>query len=157
MDRSTTIRLSPYQQLTFNGIAQGFATDLIRADLAALGLTRALINIGEFTALGGPFTLGLSDPEQGLFATRRLTDQAIATSSPGAMRVAGRPHILHRDPARTPRWSTVSVISPSAAVADAASTAFTLMTRAEIAHSIDRLPTGTSATLLAGNGDLVTL
>ena len=49
------------------------------------------------------------------------------------------------------------MISPSAAVADAASTAFTLMTRTEIARSLGRLPKGTSATLLAENGDLVTL
>lgn len=155
--RGAEIRLAPGQQITLNGIAQGFATDLIRADLAGLGLRHALINIGEFAALGGPFTLGLSDPDQGVFATRRLSGGAIATSSPGAMQLAGGSHILHADPARTPRWSTVSVQATSATVADAASTAFTLMNRDEIARSLRRMPIGTRATLLAKNGDLETL
>ena len=149
-----SIRLGAGQSVTLNGIAQGYATDLIRTRLAKLGLTRALINIGEFSALGGPFRLGLADPVQGMFATRTLTNRAIATSSPGAMRLGDRSHILHPSLARNPLWSTVSVEADSAAIADAASTAFVLMTRREIRHSLGRLPGRVKVTLLAEDGDV---
>lgn len=152
VDKGSTIRLAPGQAVTLNGIAQGYATDVIRAALAELGLTRALVNIGEFAALGGPFRLGLADPAGSVFATRELRNRAIATSSPGAMRLAGAWHILHPQMARDPLWSTVSVEADSAAIADATSTAFTLMTPGEIRASLLRLPQGTRATLLATNG-----
>ncbi|WP_371228134.1 FAD:protein FMN transferase [Roseovarius sp. 2305UL8-3] len=151
------IHLAPGQQITFNGIAQGFATDLIRADLARIGLARALINIGEFAAIGGPFTLGLADPAQGLFATRRITERAIATSSPGAMLLSGASHIQHPRNDRSARWSTVSVEADKAAIADAASTAFAVMTRPEIEQAQERLSPGIRVTLLSHNGDLLTL
>ena len=60
--QSQAIQLAQGQQLTLNGIAQGFATDLIRDHLRRRGFTRALVNLGEFAALGGPFRLGLQDP-----------------------------------------------------------------------------------------------
>ncbi|MFD3190878.1 FAD:protein FMN transferase [Sedimentitalea sp. HM32M-2] len=150
----TGIDLAPGQQITLNGIAQGFATDLIRADLARLGLRRALVNIGEFAAVGGPFTLGLADPKQGLFATRTLTGLAIATSSPGAMTLKGGAHIRHPARNTAPLWSTVSVVARSAAVADAASTAFAVMTRAELRRALARMPRGTQVTLLSEKGDI---
>lgn len=148
------ITLAPGQQITLNGIAQGFATDLIRADLAHLGLTRVLVNIGEFAALGGPFTLGLADPELGLFATRTMTGLAIATSSPGAMTLKGGAHIRHPTRNTDPLWSTVSVVARSAAVADAASTAFAVMSRAELRRALARMPRGTQVTLLSEKGDI---
>jgi thiamine biosynthesis lipoprotein len=149
------VRLASGQALTFNGIAQGFATDLIRADLAALGLGKALINIGEFAALGGPFRLGLVDPDQGLFATRRLENSTIATSSPTAMPLGVQTHILY--PGRTPQWSSVSVQTQTAALAAALSTAFTLMSLDEITAVKRTLPYQMEATLLAANGDLQTV
>lgn len=148
-------RLAPGQALTFNGIAQGFATDLIRADLTSLGLGKALINIGEYAALGGPFILGLADPAQGIYATRRLDNSAIATSSPSAMSLGERSHILY--PNRQPHWSTVSVEAPKAALADALSTAFCLMTVDEIRETRDQLPDRLRITLLKRNGDIQTL
>ncbi|WP_372885435.1 FAD:protein FMN transferase [Shimia sp.] len=153
--RGDAIRLAPGQALTFNGIAQGFATDLIRADLARLGLGKALINIGEFAALGGPFRLGLGDPDHGIFATRRLHDGAIATSSPAAMLLGEQAHILYPD--RAAQWSSVSVETPSAALADALSTAFALMSAEEIRQATGRLRQQVRSTLLAGNGDILTL
>lgn len=147
-----TISLGQDQQLTLNGVAQGFATDLIRADLVRLGLEQVLVNIGEFSAIGGPFTLGIADPARGLFATRVLTNRAIATSSPAAMMLRGQSHIRHPFLNRRPQWSTVSVEADSAAVADAASTAFSVMTRAEIVESLTHLPEGISVTLLPEKG-----
>lgn len=151
------IRLAPGQALTFNGIAQGFATGMVRAALGRLGLERVLVNAGEFAALGGPFRIGLADPEHGVFAARSLTGRAIATSSPGALRLRGAAHILHPALDRRPLWATVSTEAASAALADAASTAFCLMSESEINAALARLPAGTKATLLAQDGSLKTL
>ncbi|MEC3861739.1 FAD:protein FMN transferase [Mesobacterium sp. TK19101] len=138
---ATGIRLAPGQALTFNGIAQGYATDLARACLVRHGLTRALVNIGEFAALGGPFRLGVADPAGAMLAVEPLTNRARATSSPGAMVLnSGTPHILDPKGQRQPLWSTVSVEADSAAVADAASTAFCLMSETEIDGCLSRLP-----------------
>ena len=108
------------QQLTFNGIAQGFATDAVAALLAARGFENALVNIGEHRALGGPWRLGIGDPVHGLLATRTITQGAIATSSPNATPLPSGGHVLHRD--ASARWSTVSVEAETAAMADALST-----------------------------------
>lgn len=120
------VTLGPGQQLTLNGIAQGFATERLAAALRARGFGKALINIGEHQAIGGPFRLGLSDPLLGLFGATRLTDMAVATSSPGALRLGDHGHILSPD-GRAPVWSTVSIEADSATLADALSTAAVFM------------------------------
>lgn len=122
------IELQTGQALTFNGIAQGFATDVMRLLLAQHGATNALINIGEQAAMGGPFTLGLEDPEHGHIGTRDLSDRAIATSSPGALRIGDHSHILSPK-GDQPIWSTVSIEAQSATLADALSTAAVFMDR----------------------------
>ena len=118
------IALAPGQALTLNGIAQGFATDLVTATLKQAGIEQTLVNVGEFRGLGGPWRLGLRDPEHGYFGTRTLGDGAIATSSPRGTLVQGREHILHRE--ATPLWSTVSVEAENATIADGFSTALTM-------------------------------
>lgn len=120
------IRLRVGQKLTLNGIAQGFATDFVRGRLKAAGFDHALIDIGEQAALGGPFTLGLSDPEQGIVSTLALSDRAVASSSPAALRLGDQWHILAPD-GRPPLWSTVSIEAASATLADALSTAAVFM------------------------------
>ncbi|WP_237065621.1 FAD:protein FMN transferase [Loktanella sp. M215] len=148
------ITLASGQTLTFNGIAQGFATDVVTAELAALGFTRALINIGEYRALGGPWHVAIADPAFGVLAQTTLTGQAIATSSPAALMVGGQPHILSRDGA-APHWSTVSITAPTAAMADALSTGFCLMDRMAIRATLSRLP-GVTARLIDTAGNLTT-
>ncbi|HEX9857129.1 MAG TPA: FAD:protein FMN transferase [Paracoccaceae bacterium] len=153
--RDAGIRLGPGQALTFNGIAQGFATDAVRALLATAGFSHALVNIGEFAALGGPFSLGIEDPAAGLLARRRISGTAIATSSPGALSIGGRPHILH--PAgRAARWSTVSVEADSAALADGLSTALVFATAGEARGIRARLPGCGRITVVDAHGDLST-
>ncbi|MFZ7090801.1 FAD:protein FMN transferase [Primorskyibacter sp. 2E233] len=127
------IRLAPGQQMTLNGIAQGFATDLVKADLLARGFDSALINIGEFAAIGGPFRLGLSDPALGMVGHRVLGDGAIATSSPGSMQLGGQFHILGPQE-QSPLWSTVSIEAASATMADALSTAAVFMPVESLRH-----------------------
>lgn len=130
----TGVALGPGQALTLNGIAQGFATDLVADSLAARGFGRALVHIGEHRALGGPWRLALEDPEAGFLGTRTLTGTAIATSSPAALRLGpATGHILDPRGGASPAWSTVSVEAGRATLADALSTAFCLMPRAEIA------------------------
>ncbi|WP_341211493.1 FAD:protein FMN transferase [uncultured Limimaricola sp.] len=129
------VQLGEGQALTLNGIAQGFASDRVAEALAAAGFTRALVNIGEMRALGGPWRIGIEDHAQGLIGQVSLSGGAIATSSPGALFLpGGASHIL--DPLsgglKTPLWSSVSVEADTAALADALSTAICLMPREEI-------------------------
>ncbi|MEP2639495.1 FAD:protein FMN transferase [Roseobacter sp.] len=148
------VALGAGQALTFNGIAQGFATDMVTNMLTTLGFTQALVNIGEFRGIGGPWTLGLDDPIHGRLGTRQLHNGAIATSSPAATQVGGHGHILHAH--ATPQWSSVSVEAPSATVADALSTALVLADRDQIAEIKDRTPTQ-RVILVDFDGNLSTL
>lgn len=121
------VQLGPGQALTFNGIAQGFATDLVAERLSALGLRDVLVNIGEYRAIGGLWRLGIRDPAHGQLGMRTLDGGAIATSSPGAMALGDHAHILHAY--AQPRWSTVSVEAETATLADCLSTALCLAPR----------------------------
>ncbi len=146
----TPPRLDKGQKLTLNGVAQGFATDMVAGALRAAGLSKVLVNIGEFSALGGPFHVGMSDPTHGLFGTATLENSAIAISSPAATMLGTAPHILSAT-GRIPQWNTVSVQAQNAALADAASTAFCLMGHAEIERAIPALDL-TRATMLDSTG-----
>lgn len=151
------VRLGAGQALTFNGIAQGYATDLAAETLRRRGFGKALINIGEHRGLGGPWRLELSDPSFGPLGTRTLSDGAIATSSPGALTLAGgRSHIQDPTGDAPPSWSTISVEAHSAAVADALSTAFCLMDEAEI-QAAARKAGVSRVTLVDAEGRLRTL
>lgn len=150
------VRLGRGQALTFNGIAQGFATDRVREYLAAQGFGPALINIGEYAALGGQFNIGISDPEFGLLGRRHLSDSAIATSSPLATPLAGGSHILGPR-GEMPVWSTVSVEAENATLADALSTAMVFLDRQAIEALMARDKRIRSVTLISPEGDLTTL
>jgi thiamine biosynthesis lipoprotein len=150
------IRLAPGQALTFNGIAQGYATDRVRDLLAEAGFAHALINIGEYAAIGGPFRLGIEDPTAGLLGHRTLSGTAIATSSPGALSLGHQAHIL--DPkGAAPRWSSVSVEADTATLADGLSTGLCFLDRDEIAALIRRRPDIRSVMLVSSEGDLIRL
>ncbi len=124
---SRGFRLINNQQMTLNGIAQGYITDRVVAVLKDHGLTDAFVDIGEQSAIGLPRRLGLEDPVQGQVGTVTLRNTAIATSSPMATPLADHGHILHPEsPSWSPRWSTVSVEATSATLADGLSTALCL-------------------------------
>ena len=139
------IRLSHGQALTFNGVAQGWAADRIAALLRGEGYGDALIDMGEVQALGHrqdgrDWSAAIAAPDGARLGEVSLSNRALATSSPsGTLIGAGRAHIL--GPAgQVPRWSTVSVSAPRAAVADALSTAFCLMDRPAIAAALTAFP-----------------
>lgn len=142
---ATAIRLDPGMALTFNGIAQGWAADRVATLLRAEGFDHVLIDMGEVAAIGArpdgqPWRAAIAGPDGRTVGRAALADRALATSSPmGTLIGANRGHILH--PAGTPpRWSTVSVSAPSAALADALSTAFCLMPRDRIAAALAAFP-----------------
>ncbi|NEX47933.1 FAD:protein FMN transferase [Pseudotabrizicola algicola] len=150
------ITLANGQALTFNGIAQGFATDLVRHHLAGHGFAKALVNIGELAAMGGPFRLGIEDPEAGLLAQWHLRNSALAVSSARATLVGGKPHLLH--PAGLPLlWSTVAVQAQSAALADGLSTALVFLTQDRIAALKQQMPEVSRIALVDPAGNLMTL
>ena len=150
------IRLGPGQALTFNGIAQGFATDRVRDLLAKAGFTHALVNIGEYSAIGGPFRLGVEDPVAGLLGHRTLTGAAMATSSPGALTLGDAAHIL--DPlGSAPRWSSVTVEADTATLADGLSTALCFADTGEISALLRSRSDIRSVMLVSPGGDLITL
>ncbi|MGD1880960.1 MAG: FAD:protein FMN transferase [Paracoccaceae bacterium] len=125
------VRLGKDQALTFNGIAQGFASDLVSAGLRHHGAAKTLVNLGEFRANGGPWRIGIEDPAAGLVGNHTITDSALATSSPDAMALGAGHHILHPN-ART-IWSSVTIEATNATLADGLSTAATMMTQERIA------------------------
>ena len=118
------ITLRPGMALTLNGIAQGYIADRVAALLAGHGLARALIDTGEMVALpdgGWPVQLD----ERG---SLDLRNRALATSAPLGMTFGGdgvTSHILDPRTARpvASAWRSVSISAPSAALADALSTA----------------------------------
>jgi len=135
------VRLDPGQALTLNGIAQGWAADRIAALLRSQGFSDALVDMGELAALGpeSGWPVQIAGPDGAALAETRLTNRALATSSPRGTLVNGQPHILGPE-GQPPLWQTVSVSAPSAAIADALSTAFCLMDRPAIAAALDRFP-----------------
>ncbi|MDJ0629916.1 MAG: FAD:protein FMN transferase [Rhodobacter sp.] len=157
MRRPPQIRLDRGQALTLNGIAQGFATDLVADAFRSLGLTQVLVNIGEFGAIGGPWRIGIADPAHGHLATRRLTNRAIATSSPAATLIGGRPHILDPGGGTLPGWSSVTVEADTATLADGLSTALCLADLPAIRRIAARLPGAHRITLVTNDGDVTTI
>ncbi len=150
------VRLDQGQALTLNGIAQGFATDAVRAVLRRHGFARSLVNIGEFAGDGGPWRLGVADPALGITLDRTITDGAVATSSPGAMRLGAQGHIL--SPAgHAPMWSTVSVEADDATLADAVSTALCMADRAAMVRSRQALPGVRRITAIDADGNIATI
>jgi FAD:protein FMN transferase len=139
-------------QLTMNGIAQGYLTDRARDILATHGLPHALINLGEFRALGprpdgSAWRLAITHPElpwRTLAEVHLPAGAALATSA--AMGTAfddnGRNHHLF-DP-RTGRsvqgWRSVTVQAADATLADGLSTALAVAPSADAARILAQFP-----------------
>lgn len=135
----------PDMALTLNGIAQGFVADRVAALLNAEGLTDIMIDTGELRALGRHPRGGDWSVRVGEGPEVPLRDRALATSAPlgTVFDEAGRiGHILdpHTGLPAGAGWRQISVAAPSAALADACSTAFCLMDREAIDRALARLP-----------------
>lgn len=130
------VRLQHGMALTFNGVAQGFAADTVAEFLYGKGFHNVLVDMGEVMALGDdgaePWRVGIAGPNGAPLGEALLRNRALATSSPrGTLIGADAPHIISPTGSAA-IWNTVSVSAPSAALADALSTAFCLMDRPAI-------------------------
>lgn len=130
------VRLAaPGMAITLNGIAQGYCADVVRLRLQALGIAHALVDAGEWAALGEPahggdWSLGLADPRAAgqLLATVALRGRCVASSADDQCRFSpdGRDHHIF-DPKRgrsPPELAAVTVAAPSCVMADALTKVF---------------------------------
>ncbi len=125
---SSGILMQDGMSLTLNGIAQGYIADRVAEMLIAAGLTNILIDTGEFRAVG-------THPDGKAWPVRLaaggevpLAARALATSAPLGTTFDEAAQVGHILDPRSGRplqsvWREISVSAPSAALADAFSTA----------------------------------
>lgn len=114
----------PNMALSFNGIAQGYATDVMSDVLRSYGFQTQLVNIGEYRAGQGQWHIRLGSIKNSYDLT--LSEQAVATSEPGALRFKNKQsHIINPyDMRASTKWKSITVIATNATIADGYSTAF---------------------------------
>ncbi|MCD0503670.1 FAD:protein FMN transferase [Bordetella petrii] len=146
------IQLRRGMALTLNGIAQGYITDRITDLLRTGGLDRALVDLGEVRGLhtqaagtAPQWRVGLAWPQtpSQVHTTVEIRNQALATSSGRGTPLdpAGR-HTHLFDPhtgLAQPLYQGVSVLAPTATMADALSTAFSIMAPEQTAPVVRKL------------------
>ncbi|MEX0331911.1 MAG: FAD:protein FMN transferase [Puniceicoccaceae bacterium] len=126
------------QAVSLNGIAQGFAADRVAAVLKAHGVESALIDTGEFGAIGthaekDSWSVGIKHPreQEALMGVAPLKGMCLATSGDYETRFSEdyrHHHLLDPQTGYSPEeLSSVSVIADSAMQADALSTAVFLL------------------------------
>ncbi len=147
---ASQVRLNqPGMQLSLNGIAQGYASDLVRASLQGHGIRHALIDTGETSLLGQgpdarPWTF---DIESAAMAARTAGLQntppvlvsdgrAMATSSDAHTVFSPdhrHHHILNPTSGYSPQyWSSVTVIADRCVMADALTKVFFMLPPARV-------------------------
>lgn len=123
----------PGMQLTLNGIAQGFITDRVTDMLRSAGFEHVMVELGETRVIGRhpasrPWVVGVKDAANPAVLHDRIEmeDEALATSGAYGSRFSadGKFHHLIHPVLGRPQVcrDSVSVVAPTAAVADALST-----------------------------------
>ncbi len=134
-------------QLSLNGIAQGYASDLVRQVLRSHGIRHAMVDTGETSVLGQPpgrpeWALAIEDGVGAPGAKRPFPLQvpdgrAIATSSDAHTVFSAdrrHHHILDPQTGDSPAWwSSVTVIAASCTQADALTKVFFMTPPAQVA------------------------
>lgn len=124
----------PGMAITLNGIAQGYVTDRVADLLRRNGIANVLVDIGETRALGHHpdgrnWRAGVRDPENPgrTLQSVDLSEMALATSGGygSPFDPSGRHHHLFdpSDGRSAGRYRSISVVAPTATVADGLSTA----------------------------------
>lgn len=124
--------------ITLNGVAQGYAVDLALAALQARGVRHALLDTGEFGAIGNktpaqPWMLGIRHPRQADAISARVEMDGRRVATSGDYATVFSPDFVHHhifDPASgdsPPALASVTVAAPSGIMADGLSTAFMVM------------------------------
>ena len=150
--------------MTLNGIAQGFITDRVADLLRSNGLKSLLVNLGEYRAIGGhpegrPWQVGIQDPQlaNGLVEIVELQDKAVATSGAYGGLMGPKAEANHLFDPRTGKsaelYSSISVVHPSATIADGLSTAFSFLSEEEIKTAMREIG-GAQALVVRRNGTL---
>lgn len=140
----------PGMAITLNGIAQGYATDLALAAVQVRGIRHALMDIGEYGAVGArdegrPWLLGVQDPRkyEPLARALRMDGRSVATSGDYETSFStdfSQHHILDpRTGCSPPELASVSVVAPTAVLADGLSTAMMVMGPAKAMKLVLRL------------------
>jgi len=144
----------PGMAVTLNGIAQGYITDRVAARLRRLGWSHVLLQLGELRGLDGRGSAApwLVDTPAGVLP---VADRAVAVSAGAGTPLSadGRHHHLF-DPAtgRSSRhYRSVTVVAPSATLADGLSTALTAMAPAPAQRLIATMA-ATEAHLILADG-----
>ena len=121
--------------ISLNGIAQGYAADLVRSVLQSHGVMHALIDTGETATLGQapgdkPWRFGIESTSRVKTSQPEMTaaGRAMATSSDAHTAFTpdhAHHHIFNPHTGDSPRyWSSATVIAPSCAMADALTKVF---------------------------------
>jgi thiamine biosynthesis lipoprotein len=126
--------LQPGMGVSLNGVAQGYAADGVKASLKRDGVLHALINTGEWTAIGladgqRQWTLGIANPRGGEYpyepwlARVAMQGLSIATSADDQCTFSDdrvHHHIFNPHTGYSPQdISSVTVAAPDCAMADA--------------------------------------
>lgn len=156
----------PGMGLSLNGIAQGYATDRVRATLQAHGIHHALIDAGETALLGNapnekPWQLGIesavsihhsAEARKSLHRSedQRFVDAPIMIGDGRAMATSSDVHTTFSDDHRyhhilnphtgysPSEWSSVTVIASSCVLADALTKVFFMTSREQILSMANR-------------------
>ncbi len=153
---------SPGMAVTLNGLAQGYGVDVALSALRRHGISQALLDSGEFAALGQrddgqPWMLGVRDPRdaQALVQSIAVDGRCMATSGDYETHFSddfSRHHIV--DPATgesPPELASVTVLAPSGLQADGLSTAMMVMGSARALQLAAALP-GVDVLCIAKDG-----
>ena len=139
----------PGMAMTLNGIAQGYITDRVADLLRQRGFRDVLVDMGEVKGLGNrpdgrAWQAGVAAPGGRVVHRMSLSDRALATSAFLGTRLGtdGRlGHILDpRTGVPVAARDLVSVSADRAVLADALSTAFSIMDDTEIAAALKAYP-----------------
>lgn len=156
---SNKISLAPGMQLTLDGIAKGRVVDGATAVLQTYGFTNVLVEAGGDLVANGQradgqsWRLGITHPRQpeGTLQVLPVTGQAVATSGDYQHSFSqdfSRHHIVDPRTGESPtELASVTVLAPTAAAADALSTAVMVLGTDAGLALIDQLP-GTAALLV---------
>jgi len=156
---------APGMAITLNGLAQGYALDLAIEALQAGGIQHALLDTGEFGALGRkkpdqPWHLGVSDPRHTdlILARLQMDGRKVATS--GDYESAFDSDFVHHhifDPSSgvsPAELAGVTVVAPTGILADGLSTAFMVMGSDKALALANQLP-DVDTMLVRKNGTVI--
>ncbi len=140
----------PDMGISLNGVAPGYITDKITDLLYAYGITNALVDIGETRSLGHhpsdrPWEIGIlefRDPKNYDRTMKLKENEAVASSSRHGLlfdSTGHNHHLFDRFTGKSAMYNNgVTVVAPTAAMADALSTAFSVMPRKNVDRYIKK-------------------